>query len=122
MTSETTQPARKIICGDLTAERERELIAAWQTNRDDAARADLIASHDRLLDFWVEQFACDLFPADKLRDRVEAGLMHAVERHDIKRQGRLWGFAVWWIFAQVTSATRARPVNIASHFSSGAAA
>lgn len=85
----------------LSAERERELVIAWQQHGDTRARERLARAHLRLVASLANKFAGYRFDPDDVISEGTLGLMRAIDSYDLDHGTRLSTYAMWWIRASL---------------------
>ncbi len=88
----------------LTAEEERDLVAAWKDRGDTRAMHRLIAAHARLPVSMARSFRGSAVAFDDLVQQGNLGLMRAAEKFDPENGARFSTYARWWIRAAMQEA------------------
>lgn len=85
----------------LSAARERDLIARWRDRDDRAAGDSLIRAFQPLVKKHAMAFRHYGLPRDDLIQEGNLGLLHAAQGFDLARGIRFGTYAPWWVRAQM---------------------
>ncbi|WP_101066190.1 sigma-70 family RNA polymerase sigma factor [Roseovarius salinarum] len=86
----------------LDAQEERRLIQAWQHDRDETARHQLVQAFTPLAAAMAKRFAPGTSTPDPdLLQQAHIGLLKAADRFDASQDVRFSTYAVWWVRAEI---------------------
>jgi RNA polymerase sigma-32 factor len=85
----------------LSAEEEKQLARAWQTEGDEKALDKLVGSHLRLVIRIARDNRGYGIPIGDLVGEGNVGLLQAADRFDAERGVRFATYAAWWIRAMI---------------------
>src|SRR5450432_1878727 len=86
---------------ELSREQEQALTARWLTERDEAAREELIRAHLRYVVSIAFKYHRYGLPLAELVAEGNFGLVHALQKYDPSRGTRFVTYASYWIRAYI---------------------
>ena len=93
--------SRRIMLKKIDAQKERQLIRAWQENHDQKSMETLIKSYHPLLFRLIKKYQPydNFFMRNDLIQEGVIAMMHAASRFDLEKGVRFSSYAKWWIFS-----------------------
>ena len=83
----------------LSKKEEYKLIKKWQTYRDNTSLDKIIRAYIRMPEAYARKFSRYGLPKEDLVNEGVIGIMHALDKFDLKKNLRLATYASWWIRA-----------------------
>lgn len=83
----------------LTKELEYDLIRKWQNHKDKNSLNKIIKAYIRMPESYARKFSRYGIPKEDLVNEGVIGIIHALNKFDLKKNFRLSTYASWWIRA-----------------------
>ena len=87
--------------GILSKKEEFQLINNWQKNKDKESLNKIILAYKRMPIAYARRYARYGIPKEDLVHEGVIGIMHAIDKFDLKKNLRLSTYASWWIRASM---------------------
>lgn len=87
--------------GILSKKEEFQLINNWQKNKDKESLNKIILAYKRMPVAYARRYAKYGIPKEDLIHEGVIGIMHAIDKFDLKKNLRLSTYASWWIRASM---------------------